>query len=116
KTEIRSNSEWLDKMSPTELVELMAKTTVSRMLERKDFGQRYAEGRPIYQHEFLYPLLQGYDSVALDCDIELGGSDQLFNLLVGRDLMPKYGQTAQMVLTMPLLEGTDAKMENGVVV
>ena len=116
KTEIRSNSEWLDKMTPTEIVELMAKMTVSRMLERKDFGQRYAEGRPIYQHEFLYPLLQGYDSVALECDIELGGSDQLFNLLVGRDLMPKYGLVPQMVLTTPLLEGTDAKMENGVVV
>ncbi|HVJ91832.1 MAG TPA: tyrosine--tRNA ligase [Labilithrix sp.] len=116
KTEIRSNSEWLDKMTPTEIVELMAKMTVSRMLERKDFGQRYAEGRPIYQHEFLYPLLQGYDSVALECDIELGGSDQLFNLLVGRDLMPKYGLVPQMVLTTPLLEGTDAKMENGVVI
>ncbi|MBX3202392.1 MAG: tyrosine--tRNA ligase [Labilithrix sp.] len=116
KTEIRSNSEWLDKMSPTDIVELMAKMTVSRMLERKDFAQRYEEGRPIYQHEFLYPLLQGYDSVALESDIELGGSDQLFNLLVGRDLMPRYGQTAQMVLTTPLLEGTDAKTENGVVV
>ncbi|MBX3215961.1 MAG: tyrosine--tRNA ligase [Labilithrix sp.] len=116
KTEIRSNSEWLDEMSPTDIVELMAKMTVSRMLERKDFAQRYEEGRPIYQHEFLYPLLQGYDSVALESDIELGGSDQLFNLLVGRDLMPRYGQTAQMVLTTPLLEGTDAKMENGVVV
>ena len=116
KTEIRSNSEWLDKMSPADIVELMAKMTVSRMLERKDFGQRYAEGRPIYQHEFLYPLLQGYDSVALQSDIELGGSDQLFNLLVGRDLMPRYGLTPQMVLTTPLLEGTDAKMENGVVV
>jgi len=116
KTEIRSNSEWLDKMTPADIVELMAKMTVSRMLERKDFGQRYAEGRPIYQHEFLYPLLQGYDSVALQSDIELGGSDQLFNLLVGRDLMPRYGLTPQMVLTTPLLEGTDAKMENGVVV
>src|SRR5688572_21608292 len=116
KTEIRSNSEWLDKMSPTDIVELMAKMTVSRMLERKDFGQRFEEGRAIYQHEFLYPLLQGYDSVALDCDIELGGSDQLFNLLVGRDLMGKYGQRPQMVLTTPLLEGIDAKMENGVVV
>jgi tyrosyl-tRNA synthetase len=116
KTEIRSNSEWLDKMSPSDIVGLMAKMTVSRMLERKDFGQRYAEGRPIYQHEFLYPLLQGYDSVALECDIELGGSDQLFNLLVGRDLMPRYGLTPQMVLTVPLLEGTDAKIENGVVV
>jgi tyrosyl-tRNA synthetase len=116
KTEIRSNSEWLDKMTPTDIVELMAKITVSRMLERKDFGQRFEEGRPIFQHEFLYPLLQGYDSVALDCDIELGGTDQLFNLLVGRDLMSKYGQRPQMVLTTPLLEGIDAKMENGVVV
>jgi tyrosyl-tRNA synthetase len=116
RTEIRSNSEWLDKMTPTDMVELMAKMTVSRMLERKDFAQRYEEGKPIYQHEFLYPLLQGYDSVALACDIELGGSDQLFNLLVGRDLMPRYGQTAQMVLTTPLLEGTDAKSENGVIV
>jgi tyrosyl-tRNA synthetase len=116
KTEVRSNSEWLDAMKPGDLVELMAKMTVSRMLERKDFGQRFADNRPIYQHEFLYPLLQGYDSVALDCDIELGGSDQLFNLLVGRDLMGKYGQRPQMVMTMPLLEGTDAHVENGVVV
>lgn len=116
KTEIRSNSEWLDKMNAADIVELMAKMTVSRMLERKDFGQRFAEGRPIYQHEFLYPLLQGYDSVALNCDIELGGSDQLFNLLVGRDLMPRYGLVPQMVLTTPLLEGTDAKIENGLVV
>jgi tyrosyl-tRNA synthetase len=116
KTEIRSNSEWLDKMTPTDIVELMAKMTVSRMLERKDFAQRFEEGRPIYQHEFLYPLLQGYDSVALECDIELGGTDQLFNLLVGRDLMPRYGLKPQMVLTTPLLEGTDAKIENGVIV
>lgn len=116
KTEIRSNSEWLDKMTPSEIVELMAKMTISRMLERKDFGQRFEEGKPIYQHEFLYPLLQGYDSVALENDIELGGTDQLFNLLVGRDLMGKYGQRPQMVLTTPLLEGIDAKIENGVVV
>jgi tyrosyl-tRNA synthetase len=116
KTEIRSNSEWLDRMKPSDLVELMAKMTISRMLERKDFAQRYEEQKPIYQHEFLYPLLQGYDSVALECDIELGGSDQLFNLLVGRDLMGKYGQRPQMVLTTPLLEGIDARMENGVVV
>jgi tyrosyl-tRNA synthetase len=116
RTEIRSNAEWLDAMTPAQLVELMAKQTISRMLERKDFSQRYEAGVPIYQHEFLYPLLQGYDSVALDCDIELGGSDQLFNLLVGRDLMPKYGLRPQMVLTTPLLEGTDAKIENGVVV
>ena len=116
KTEIRSNSEWLDKMTPSEIVELMAKMTISRMLERKDFGQRFEEGKPIYQHEFLYPLLQGYDSVALENDIELGGTDQLFNLLVGRDLMGKYGQRPQMVLTTPLLEGIDAKIENGAVV
>lgn len=110
RTEIRSNGEWLDKMTATDLVELMAKTTVSRMLERNDFALRYAEQRPIYQHEFLYPLLQGYDSVALECDVELGGTDQLFNLLVGRDLMPRYGKRAQIVLTTPLLEGIDAKM------
>lgn len=116
KTEIRTNAEWLDKLTPVEIVELMAKTTVSRMLERNDFAKRFEEGRPIYQHEFLYPLLQGYDSVALNCDLELGGTDQLFNLLVGRDLMTKYGQRHQMVITTPLLEGIDSKMENGVVV
>lgn len=116
KTEIRSNAEWLDKLSPVDVIELMAKTTVSRMLERKDFAQRFEDNRPIYQHEFLYPLLQGYDSVALDDDIELGGTDQLFNLLVGRDLMSKYGKRPQMVLTTPLLEGIDAKIEKGVVV
>jgi tyrosyl-tRNA synthetase len=115
--ELRRNSEWLDKLSPSEMVELMAKTTVARMLERNDFGERFAEGRAIYQHEFLYPLLQAYDSVALRCDIELGGTDQLFNLLLGRDLMPRYGLTAQMVLTVPLLEGIDAKIdESGKVV
>jgi tyrosyl-tRNA synthetase len=114
--ELRNNSEWLDAMTPSQIVELMAKMTVSRMLERNDFSLRFEAQKPIYQHEFLYPLLQGYDSVALNCDIELGGTDQLFNLLVGRDIMPKYGQRAQMVLTMPLLEGTDAKFENGKVV
>lgn len=117
KTEVRSNAEWLDKMSAAELVELMAKMTISRMLERNDFSKRFSEERPIFQHEFLYPLLQGYDSVALECDIELGGTDQLFNLLVGRDIMPKYGKRAQMVLTVPILEGIDAKIdENGKVV
>ncbi|HWL85763.1 MAG TPA: tyrosine--tRNA ligase [Polyangiaceae bacterium] len=116
-TELRWNSEWTDKLTAYEMSELMAKMTVARMLERNDFGQRFAEGRPIYQHEFLYPLLQGYDSVALRCDIELGGTDQLFNLLVGRDIMPRYGVPAQMVLTVPLLEGTDARMDaNGQVV
>ncbi|HEY8076829.1 MAG TPA: tyrosine--tRNA ligase [Labilithrix sp.] len=116
KTEIRTNAEWLDAMTPAQIVELMAKYTISRMLERKDFAQRFDQGIAIYQHEFLYPLLQGYDSVALDCDVELGGTDQLFNLLVGRDLMPKYGLRPQIVMTTPLLEGTDAKIENGVVV
>lgn len=116
RTIVRSNSEWLDRMKPSELIELMAKQTISRMLERKDFAKRFEEGVPIYQHEFLYPLLQGYDSVALDNDIELGGTDQLFNLLVGRDLMPRYGLRPQIVLTTPLLEGTDSKIENGVIV
>jgi tyrosyl-tRNA synthetase len=116
KAEVRYNAEWLDKLTPTQIVELMAKTTVSRMLERNDFGQRFADHKPIYQHEFLYPLLQGYDSVALACDVELGGTDQLFNLLVGRDIMPKYGMRGQIVMTTPLLEGIDAKMEGGKVV
>jgi tyrosyl-tRNA synthetase len=116
RVELRRNSEWLDRMTMVDAVELMAKTTVSRMLERKDFRQRFQEGRPIHQHEFLYPLLQGYDSVALECDVELGGTDQLFNLLVGRDLMGKYAKRPQIVMTTPILEGTDAHFENGVVV
>jgi len=114
--EIRRNGEWLDQMGLATSIELMAKATVSRMLERKDFRQRFEEGRPIHQHEFLYPLLQGYDSVVLECDVELGGTDQLFNLLVGRDLMGKYGKRPQVVMTTPILEGTDARVENGVVV
>jgi len=115
--ELRHNSEWLDRLSLVQLVELMAKTTVSRMLERNDFAQRFAEHRPIYQHEFLYPLLQAYDSVAIEADIELGGTDQLFNLLVGRDLMPRYGLREQMVMTTPILEGTDARVgEHGKIV
>ena len=100
-------------MTMVDAVELMAKYTVSRMLERKDFAARFDEERAIHQHEFLYPLLQGYDSVALECDVELGGTDQLFNLLVGRDLMGKYGKRPQIVMTTPLLEGTDARIENG---
>ncbi len=115
-TEIRYNSEWLDRLSASDFVELMAKMTVSRMLERSDFAARFSEHRAIHMHEFLYPLLQGYDSVALESDVELGGTDQLFNLLVGRDIQPRYGQRGQCVLTCPLLEGTDAKFENGVVV
>ncbi len=116
KMEVRYNSEWLDAMKPMDLVRLMAKSTVSRMLERKDFAKRFAEQQPIYQHEFLYPLMQGYDSVALESDVELGGTDQLFNLLVGRDLMPQYGKKPQIVMTVPLLEGIDAKIEDGRIV
>lgn len=116
RTEIRYNSEWLAKMTALDFIDLAAKSTVARMLERDDFSKRFADHRPIYQHEFLYPLLQGYDSVMLDADIELGGTDQLFNLLVGRDLMPRYGKRAQMALTVPLLEGIDARMESGKVV
>src|SRR5262249_13126888 len=88
----------------------------ARMLERDDFAKRFAEERAIYVHEFLYPLLQAYDSVALQCDVELGGTDQLFNLLVGRDLMPRYGQPAQIVMTTRLLEGTTARVVDGKIV
>ncbi len=116
RVEVRRNSEWLERLTMVELVELMAKFTVSRMLERNDFAARFDEGRPIHQHEFLYPLLQAYDSVALECDVELGGTDQLFNLLVGRDLMSKYGKRPQIVMTTPILEGTDARIEDGQVV
>jgi len=116
RTVVRFNSEWLDALKPSEMIELSAKYTVARMLERDDFAKRFAGERPIHIHEFMYPLLQGYDSVALECDIELGGTDQLFNLLVGRDLMPRYGKRPQLVLTMPLLEGTDARFEDGKVV
>jgi tyrosyl-tRNA synthetase len=113
---LRYNSEWLDALTPMQIVELTAKMTVSRMLERNDFGQRFTEHKPIHLHEFLYPIFQAYDSVALACDIELGGTDQLFNLLAGRDLMPRYGLRGQMVMTTPLLEGIDAKIENGKIV
>ena len=116
RTEVRFNGEWLGKMTAIDFIELAAKVTVARILERDDFAKRFAEQRPIYQHELLYPLLQGYDSVALDADLELGGTDQLFNLNVGRDLMPRYGKPAQCVLTMPLLEGLDARMVDGKIV
>jgi tyrosyl-tRNA synthetase len=112
-TEVRYNSEWLDKMGPWQIMELSAKYTVARMLERDDFARRMDDGRPIFVHEFLYPLLQAYDSVALQCDVELGGTDQLFNLLVGRDIMPRYGVRGQIVMTTPLLEGTDARVVDG---
>lgn len=106
-TEVRFNSEWLDKLSPQDLIRLAATHTVARMLERDDFHKRYHNNQPIAIHEFLYPLLQGYDSVALKADVELGGNDQKFNLLVGRELQKHFGQPPQVVLTMPLLEGLD---------
>ena len=107
KTEIRYNSEWLDKLGSEGLIRLAAKYTVSQMLEREDFHKRFQEEKPIAVHELLYPLAQGYDSVALEADVELGGTDQKFNLLVGRELQRAYGQPAQVVLTTPLLEGLD---------
>jgi len=113
RTEVRYNTEWLDQMGPWQIVELTAKHTVSRMLERDDFTKRWKGGVPIFMHEFLYPLFQAYDSVALECDVELGGTDQLFNLLVGRDLMPRYGKPGQIVMTTPILEGTDARVVDG---
>jgi tyrosyl-tRNA synthetase len=105
KTEIAFNSTWFDAMSAADLIRLAARHTVARMLERDDFGKRYNANQPIAIHEFLYPLVQGYDSVALRSDIELGGTDQKFNLLVGRELQRQYGQASQCILTMPLLEG-----------
>jgi tyrosyl-tRNA synthetase len=107
RTVIDFNSRWFSPMTATALIELAAKYTVARMLERDDFAKRYKSNQPIAVHEFLYPLVQGYDSVALEADVELGGTDQKFNLLVGRQLQPDYGQEPQVVLTMPLLEGTD---------
>ncbi|MFO1336913.1 MAG: tyrosine--tRNA ligase [Burkholderiaceae bacterium] len=107
KTEIRYNSEWSDPLGARGMIELAAKYTVARMMERDDFAKRFAAQTPISVHEFLYPLMQGYDSVALQSDLELGGTDQKFNLLVGRTLQAEYGQEPQCILTMPLLEGLD---------
>ena len=107
KTEIRYNSEWSDKMSATDMIKLASRYTLARLLERDDFAKRYAEQAPIAMHELLYPLMQGYDSVALKADLELGGSDQRFNLLVGRELQRQYDQEPQCILTMPLLVGLD---------
>ncbi|VAW40814.1 Tyrosyl-tRNA synthetase [hydrothermal vent metagenome] len=107
KTRVVFNSAWLDKLSPREFVKLAAQLTVARMLERDDFKKRFAGQQPISIHEFLYPLMQGYDSVALKADVEIGGTDQLFNLLMGRELQRTYGQEPQVVITMPLLEGLD---------
>ena len=106
-TEIRYNSEWSEPLGASGMIQLAAKYTVARMLERDDFTKRYRNGIPISVHEFLYPLMQGYDSVALKSDLELGGTDQKFNLLVGRELQKEYGQEPQCILTMPLLVGLD---------
>lgn len=116
RTTVRYNSEWLSKMSLEQVLELAAKRTLARTLERRDFRERFESQRDVYLHEFFYPLLQGYDSLELQADIELGGTDQLFNLMVGRDLQQRYGQTPQMVLTVPILEGLDAKIVDGQVV
>jgi tyrosyl-tRNA synthetase len=107
RTEIRYNSEWCDALGARGMIQLASRYTVARMMERDDFTKRYKSGTPISVHEFLYPLMQGYDSVALKSDIELGGTDQKFNLLVGRELQKDYGQEPQCILTMPLLEGLD---------
>ncbi|MEW4981599.1 MAG: tyrosine--tRNA ligase [Cycloclasticus sp.] len=107
KTEVVFNSTWMSKFDASDLIQLAAKHTVARMLERDDFNKRYTGGKPIAIHEFLYPLIQGYDSVALESDVELGGTDQKFNLLVGRQLQEVYGQSPQVVMTMPILEGLD---------
>src|SRR4051812_18812055 len=107
KTEIRYNSEWSDPLGARGMIQLAARYTVARMMERDDFAKRFAAQTPISVHEFLYPLMQGYDSVALKSDLELGGTDQKFNLLVGRELQKDYGQEPQCILTMPLLEGLD---------
>ena len=113
RTELRFNSEWFGAMTAADMIKLAAQHTVARMLERDDFAKRYAAQQPIAIHEFLYPLVQGYDSVALKADVELGGTDQKFNLLMGRALQAHYGQPPQVVLTMPLLEGLDGVNKMG---
>ncbi|WP_040259908.1 tyrosine--tRNA ligase [Pseudomonas massiliensis] len=107
RTEVAFNSSWLDKLGPADFIRLASQYTVARMLERDDFHKRYSTSQPIAIHEFLYPLVQGYDSVALKADVELGGTDQKFNLLMGRELQRGYGQEPQSIVTMPLLEGLD---------
>ena len=111
KVVIKFNSSWIDNLKPAEIIKLTSKYTVARMLETEDFKSRYEANKSISMHEFLYPLLQGYDSVALESDIEIGGTDQTFNLLVGRHLQQSFGQTPQVVLTLPLLEGLDGEMK-----
>ena len=107
KTEVRFNSEWMDAFTPPDFIRLCGQYTVARLLERDDFSKRYKEGIPIHVHELLYPLVQGYDSVVLKADVEVGGTDQRFNLLVGRELQRAHGQEPQVIVTLPLLEGTD---------
>ncbi|MDA3935234.1 MAG: tyrosine--tRNA ligase [Gammaproteobacteria bacterium] len=107
RTEVRFNTEWMNQLSTVEFASLASRYTVARMLERNDFAQRFKNNQPIAIHEFLYPIVQGYDSVALQADVELGGTDQTFNLLMGRHLQPQFGQPAQVIMTMPLLEGLD---------
>ncbi|WP_444679042.1 tyrosine--tRNA ligase [Halomonas sp. E19] len=107
KTEVRFNSEWFSELTAARMIELAAQSTVARMLERDDFDKRYKSGQPISIHEFLYPLVQGYDSVALEADVEMGGTDQKFNLLMGREIQKHFGMEPQVVITMPLLEGLD---------
>ncbi len=107
RTEVVFNSTWIDRLSAAEIVQLAARQTVARMLERDDFSKRYRSGQPIAIHEFIYPLIQGYDSVELRADLELGGTDQKFNLLMGRELQKQFGQPPQVVMTMPILEGLD---------
>jgi len=107
KTEVRFNSEWLGRMSAIDIIRLQSRQTVARMLEREDFKKRFATHNPIGIHEFIYPLLQGHDSVVLKADIEIGGTDQRFNLLMGRELQQEEGQAQQVLVIMPLLEGTD---------
>ncbi len=116
RTVVRFNSEWLDALGTEGLIRLAARWSVARMLERDDFKKRFRDNRPIAIHEFLYPLLQGYDSVALKADVELGATDQLFNLLVGRGLMKEYGLEPQVIMTGPILEGLDAKRVDGQIV
>lgn len=116
KTQVEFNSRWLSSFSFDDVIKLTAKYSVARMIEREDFKKRLQEGRPISMHELLYPLAQGYDSVALKADVELGGSDQLFNLLVGRDLMRHFAMEPQCILTVPILEGLEAREEGGQIV
>jgi len=115
-TTVLHNSDWLAKLSLEQVLELAAKRTLARTLERRDFRERYESQRDVYLHEFFYPLLQGFDSIQIEADVELGGTDQLFNLMVGRDLQQRFSQPPQIVMTVPILEGLDAKLVNGNIV